>query len=325
MAHASGPLGDASSFNAFIFGNYSAASDSEGAIAAGGSITGSQNTNMHQFQGTLGTTGNIGVYGGLGSNLGGNLQKGNVYLQGGSYTGNNNGHGSINIGANATLSGAFAADETYLKGVSKAIKNLAGYDFNVDYTHNNGNDALFHYGAGQTLDLHTHNNLQFNVSALTANLVTHGVDIYVLNISASELSTLNANANNIEFDGLDATHNLYINVIGDGTHGVTWSPQQQTNSGNQYTLYNFVNTPTVTTNQLFTGSILATGSKVIQGNGDIQGNVIANGLEQHNELHFDAGNGVYHGYVPPAAVPEPAPIAALGMGALLVLRRRKKS
>ena len=151
-----------------------------------------------------------------------------------------------------------------------------------------------------------------------------GVSMYVLDITSTELSLLDSKDNNITWNGLDATHNLIINVIGNGGTA-EWDPQQQTNGDDAYTLYNFVDASTVKTKQLFTGSILAVNSTVDQGGGDIQGNVIANGLVQDAELHFGSdGNGNYQGTVPMATT-EPAPIAALGLGALVLVRRRKRA
>jgi choice-of-anchor A domain-containing protein len=330
IAHAQG-LGDASTFNAFIFGNYALASDSDGPIAAGGAMTGSQNINMHNFKGTIGATTGIDVYGGPSSSVGGNLDGsgGNVYLQRGTFSANNNASAAIHIGANSTLSNAFAADVTYLKNLSTAIAAYTpgsgnGYDFNVDWTHNGGNDALFHYGS-HTFDMGTHNNpsMTFGAGGIAANFTSGGVNVYVLDITASELSTLNSNAGNITFNGLNSTNTLLINVIGDGTHAVTWHPQQQTNSSNNYVLYNFTNTPTVNTDQLFTGSILAPNASLVQGSGDIQGNVIANSFTQDAEIHFGSdGNGNFQGFTP-QAVPEPASLVALATAGIAFFRKRK--
>ncbi len=325
FAASAADLGLAKNFNAFVFNNYSATSDSEGSVAVGGNFTGSQNNAMHQFPGTLGTATNIGLYVGGTYNASVNGNAGaNVYLA--NKTGGNVNNSTLitqNAGNTAlfnSMSASFGTTTSKLKSQSLQINtlaqgagvvNVAGIDYS-DQNHAKLNGV----------DLGTQNNLKFPVQSFSNIGTFGGTSVYVFNITDAGYAQLTAHNPILEFTGLDATHTLLLNFTGTN---VNFTPQIQTNSSNQYTLFNFANATAVhTPNTIFTGSILAPLATVTQGSGDIQGNLIAKNFIQGNELHWDAGNGVFHGWVPTAAVPEPGTWAALGLGAAALLRRRRK-
>ena len=331
LASPAADLGLAKDFNAFVFGNYAAASDSEGAVAVGGDFTGSQNNGMHinpgqAPAGRLGGATDIGLYVGGTFNAGVNGNtKATAYLNGKIGGSVNNSPTVLKDAGNAPLFASmasdFAATRENLKAQSNAIGALAVGAGVIDI------GAIDYSDQNHTMlngvDLGTRNNLTFNVQSFAKKGVFDGVSVYVFNVTDAGMSRLALYNPILRFDGLDATHTLLLNFTG---ASVDFTPQIQTNSSNRYTLYNFQNATAVSAGaNAFTGSILAPKAKVTQGGNNIQGNVIADGFVQGGELHYDAGDGVFRGWVPPAApVPEPASMIALGVGTIATLRRRRK-
>ena len=327
-AHAA-DLGLAKDFNAFVFGNYAATSDSEGAVAVGGDFTGSQNNAMHVNggqapYGKLGTQSNIGLYvgGDYNASVNGNANA-TVYLN--AKTGGNVNNSptvvksAVNAATFSSMATAFAATKASLIGQSSAIGALASGANVIDVSGIDYSDQ--NHTKLNGIDLGTRNNLTFNVQSFAKKGVYDGVSVYVFNVSDLGLSALSAYNPILQFNGLDATHTLLLNFTGTN---VAFTPQIQTNSSNAYTLFNFQNATAVSTGPQFTGSILAPKAKLTQGGGNIQGNVVANEFVQGGELHFDAGQGTFKGWVPAAPVPEPASMLALGLGAAATLRRRRR-
>lgn len=340
-------LGLAKNFNDFIFGYYKGGSESEGAVAVGGNYYGSSQFAQHVHgqapSGQLGTVSNIGLY--VGGTLG--LDKNGMAA---SATAHGNGiqnanaegyvatktatavqengtfHSALDLPTQfASMATSFLATKNNLIGQSSAINsldngsgviNIGGLDYS-DQNHTKLNGV----------DLGTRNNLTFPVQSFAKKGVFDGVNVYVMDITPTGLSLLSQYNPILQFNGLDATHTLLLNFTGftGANSALTFSPQIQTNSSNAYTLFNFADATSLTTGPQFTGSILAPKATVYQGGSNIQGNLIAKNFEQNAELHYDAGQGTFKGWVPaPQAVPEPSAWAALGLGAVAILRRRRR-
>lgn len=288
-------LGVAKDFNAFIFGNANTqGGHSAGAIAVGGNWAGHYEVKQNAFPQvpypTIPGTSNLGLYvGGNVASSGGDFK----VLQGNSYIGGNvtgtfqmlNGFQQF-AGTNPSV---FTSQQAYSLGQSVVIAALSGVQLNTSDPNN------------------------INVD-LSANVLNGNRKVYWVNSSnLTGLKTLN-------FNNGTANDTVMINVFGNSTINWGWSINY---SFKNKVLFNFVDTTTLNiSDRDFSSSILAPKATVNQ-HRNIEGNLIAANWNNFGsqELHF--GNQfMFDGNAP---VPEPATLAVFGVGAIALIRRRRKS
>ncbi|QIR41413.1 choice-of-anchor A family protein [Tolypothrix sp. PCC 7910] len=280
-ANAAG-LGIASSYNVFSLGNVTQQyTDIEGKLAAGG---------------------NINFVGGLGSKLANN--SGNVVVAGQNLTLSNGqvNHGNAvyggvakvanNVGfPNGTLSKGnpidFNAAATELRSLSKSLASLTP----------TGKTTVQSWGA--------------------INLAASGSAFNVFNLSGADVSKTNyfeirADANATVVINISGTNvsmqNFGFNIIG---------------TDKQKVIYNFYEATNLTASGIgIQGSILAPLANFNFNNGQVNGNVVVGSLTGNGESHNYLFNGNL--YTPPTTssqpkrVPEPTPLAGLGLIATLL-------
>ena len=323
---AGGSLGNAGSFNAFIFDQATLqGGESEGAIAVGGlglssgqtalTTSGAYNTLIKSgTQATLGSLNNIGLYvNGNVSFQGGQLNNGgNGYVSGNVSTSNPydlNGGGSFYYGG--TLSG------TIQGGTATHSNQVASSYFTQQQTYSqNEATGLDSVAANATLNTSDPNNFSLNYGGAVQNNKT-----YVVDVTAAQL------ANNVTLSlsdplhggtSLNSTDSLIFNVTGAvNNFGVSVNA----NGLQSRILWNFGTDSSVTiNNRQLEGSVLAPDATVYQST-VIEGTLIAKNWDTYNGVEIHSFN--YNGG-DPAPTPEPAPFLALGIGAAGIFVRRKK-
>ncbi len=293
-------LGNASTFNAFIFGSaYTPGGHSDGAVAVGGSWTMEYNTLMQPLYGVVGSQTKIGDYvgGALAVTNHPSVNNGGSVYVGGSYTGgiNLNGGGSAYTGLGAVDTTIFTNALAYSLSLSSYLSSLGG----------------------QTIDTSDPNNWALDVSKIAGSMK-------VVSIDASKLSLLRT----LNITGLTSSDTLVINVLGTTVSGFGVSVNVGSASQVGQILWNFADATYINiSDRQFEGSILAPKAAVVQ-RMSIEGNLIAATWTTVGspELHFGS-NYTFRGNLQ-SEVPEPGALA-LG-GALLaagcawgVARRRR--
>lgn len=325
VAHASGPLGLASTFNAFIFNQatVNGGGESEGAIAVGGlnltsgnAFTATNNYNItikSGSAGTLGSLSNIGLYvnGNVDFENGGQLNNGsNAYVSGNFATTNPydlNGGGTLYYGGsksgtvqsgstshqNLVSSSYFTQEQSYAELISHQLDNLS---------------------ANASINMSDPNNWALSISG-GAKANTR----YVVDINESSLGGNGGNPVTLNISSLLSSDTLIFDVTGGNNSHFGISLNNGFSGYQDKVLWNFGTDTNVTIdNRELEGSVLAPYATVDQST-VIEGTLIANNWSTMNgpEIHSYEFTG--------NATPEPAPFAALGLGALVVLRRRKKA
>jgi choice-of-anchor A domain-containing protein len=323
-----GPLGNAGSFNAFIFdqATLNGGGESEGAIAVGGlgvasnqnalTSTGNYNTLIKPNPANLGSLNNIGLYvnGNASFTSGGQLNNGgNAYISGNFSTGNPydmNGAGSFNYGGTLTgnVQGAGSVNHTNLVNSSY---------FTQQQTYSQQQSAaLSALTANATVNTNTANNWTVTYNGGVQNNKT-----YVVDLTAANLAGYGGNAVTLNLNGLNSTDSLIFDVSGSILNNFGISIQNA-NGLQKNILWNFGNATTVDiNNRQLEGSVLAYNATVNQST-VIEGTLIAKnwdmtgGVEMHS-YNFSGGNT-------PIPTPEPGPFMVLGLGVVGVLVKRKK-
>jgi choice-of-anchor A domain-containing protein len=320
-----GSLGNAGSFNAFIFdqATLSGGGESEGAIAVGGlGLTGSQtalsssgnfNTNIHNVPGSLGSYSNIGMYvnGNVSFSSGGQLNGGNSYVSGNFSTGNPydiNSGGTLYYGGNLTGT---------VQGGPTSHSNLVNSSYFTQqqtYSQQQAN-ALSALTANASINTNIANNWTINYSGGVQNNKT-----YVVDLTAAQLAGYGGNPVTLSLNGLNSTDSLIFDVNGStvSNFGITVNANGLQNR----ILWNFGNATTVDiNNRQLEGSVLAADATVNQST-VIEGTLIAKNWNMTGGVELHSYN--YSGSAP-AATPEPAQYLVLGLGAVgIFLKRRKK-
>ncbi len=321
-------LGTANDDNVFVLGNDSqSGSDAQGRVAVGGNATfsggfaiatsrgGSTTTNLvvgGNYSNTYNTVnGNVVVGGNAtinGPTINGNLSVGHsLTLTGyGSINGNVT-YGSSISNPNTTVHGStgqgtvaspinFAAEQTYLTGLSTALAALSSTGTVVDS-----------YGQ---LTL-TGSNSLFDVFHVKGS-----------DLSAANRFTIDAPAGATVVVDVDGTVDQMAN-FGFNLNGVD----------RQHVLFNFSSATSLSLSGIgIKGSILAPSAAVAFNNGNIDGTLVAGSLTGNGESHDfqflgDLSPGVGSSFMPSAAgVPEPATIISTAIGLALVgLGSRKRA
>jgi choice-of-anchor A domain-containing protein len=315
-------LGNAGSFNSFIFdqASVSGGGETEGAIAVGGlGLTSSQiafnassnyNTLIKSDPASLGGLNNIGLYvnGNANFSSGGQLNNGgNAYVSGNFSTGNPfdlNGGGYLYYGG--SLSGT-------VQGGSSVNSNLVNSAyFTQQQTYSQNQSAQL---AGETANASINTNVANNWNVNYGGTVQNNTQ-YVVDLTASELAGYGGNAVTLGLGGFNSTDTLIIDVTGAVVNNFGISVNS--NGLQNRILWNFENATTVDiNNRQLEGSVLAADATVNQSQ-VIEGNLIAKNWNTYNgvELHSYNFTGT--------AVPEPAPYFALGIGAIGVFFKKKK-
>lgn len=293
-------LGLAGQFNAFVFNNANTAGGhSEGAIAIKGNWTGSgYDTLQHNHPATVGSDNKIGFY------VGGNIN----YSNGGSV--NNSGNGRV--GGNFFTQNTFNMNGgTLFIGGTKTGNVNGGWvagtntvDMNVFTTQQAysqaQNNAIAALG-GEAINTSDLNNWNVNTALQSGSQKVYQIS----GASLNNLRTLN-------FNNLQANDTVMINVTGGSVNGFGITVNTSTGVYNKI-LWNFTGTTFNVTDRSLHGSLLAPNAVVTQ-NRNIDGNLIAWDWnnQNSNQLHYANFTG--------NAVPEPATMAALGLGVAAILR-----
>jgi len=355
FAASAADLGLARDYNAFIFGNSTFnGNESEGPVAVGGNYTvnAGHNTDIFHINGpTVGalTNATLLVGGDFIANGDAHLEWGNGYVGGnfktnshydlhnsstlnihGAYTNLSGGAGpsqnnAFNLNGPAVAASLFTDQKAYSATQSSLISAL-GTNFGNSieaYTPSNQNDQnkfQVKNHAGVAVGYGDQNNLNINLSSFTPLAGIAGQSVYVFNIDKSLVA---GGSLNLNWGNIPSTSTVLVNVTGGGT--INWGIKNATNTKDRI-LYNLGTafSFSVGGNDEFSGSILAPFADVLSTK-RINGNLIAQTATfTGTELHWGNNASYKFGGWVPAAVPEPGTWAALGLGAVALLRRRRK-
>jgi choice-of-anchor A domain-containing protein len=250
-------LGVAGEYNAFILGDYTNASDTQGRLAVGGNADLYNYSVGHYLP--PGSTGNALVVGGDLNYQGGEVQNGDVTVGG-----NSSGAFTVrdgNLYANALLPFDFDAAATYLKNLSLSLGTIEA----------NGG-VVYEYGG-----MHLHGD--------------GASSFQVFNVDGTDL----LNANGLTIDQIADGATILINVVGN-VSGLTNMSMNGLAPYNGNILFNFYGATDLTLSGIgVEGSILAPFADLINPQGQINGTLIAasfNGSMEQHYVPFDGGTPV---------------------------------
>jgi choice-of-anchor A domain-containing protein len=283
-------LSTATTYNVFVFGNYTGSNaDIQGGLAAGGTAT----LTSYSVGGTTKTS----DFSGTGSYS--VIAATNLLLSGGSITGNAydgtaGGLSSYNITGTVTSGGSASSSPIDFSAAATELKSLSA---SLASTQTTSADSC---------------TLVYSTVVCTAS--QSGVNI--INVTDKLLTS----GSGIEFHSTYADATIILNVTGTNATigGGGWSFY---NTSSSYVLLNFVNATSLTISGSLSASILAPLADVTGTGSAVNGNLIANsysGTTQFNSVLFT-------GVVPAnPAVPEPVSFLLAGAGLLAIgwLRRR---
>lgn len=297
-------LGLANQFNAFIFNNANTAGGhSDGAVAVRNDWTGSgYDALQHHNPATVGGDNKVGMY------VGGNVN----FTNGGSI--NNSGNGRVN--GNFTTQNPFNMNggSMFIGGTKTGPINGSWstggtpVDTNVfvlQQSYSQAQSAAIMGLGGEVINTSNPNNWSINAANQAGSKK-------VYQISASSLNNLRT----LDITGLTANDTVMINVTGGNVDGFGITVNTNTGVYNKI-LWNYAGGSFDVKDRALHGSLLAPNATVFQRQ-NIDGTLVANNWNNFNnqELHYGQFTG--------NAVPEPATMAALGLGVAALLRRRKR-
>jgi choice-of-anchor A domain-containing protein len=295
------PLGSATDFNVFLFGNITQSNvDVTGRLAVGNNAT------LTNF--------------GVGSALN-NPASGTRYdLIVGNTLNYNNGqvfHGSI-LYNNGSLSGVGTPNGVTLQ--SNAVSAASGINFAQTATDLQNLSLQLSNLPGQIAGIPVNNQLTLSGSNTDLNVFQVAAGVF-----NGSINTFNINA--------PSSSTVIINVLGASNtfqNGGAFINGVQSATAGQRILFNFVNTTSLTISSYgFRGSILAPQAAVSFNNGSLDGQLIAQSLSGNGESHNYLFQGNINGLNPAASVPEPSTllsgIALVGLALVLRRQRRKKA
>ncbi len=306
-------LGVAAGYNAFVFGNFTESNtDSAGALAVGGNATLSSYTVA-----TNGSTGTNLVVGGTLTNTGGTVNGDAIVAGTADYTtptitgkltattvNLHNSGGSVTGGVfyTGTYTGPSFITHTSITGPVSLPVDFAGTKTSL-VSKSQGLAALTTNGT--TVD--TSNNVTFTGTSSGTN---------VFSITASQLASASIINVSVPTGGVSL-----INVTGATSDTM---PNVSYNLTPTATLWNFNGVTSLTLTGSANGSILAPNAAVSTSFGELFGTLVGNSLTGNLELHSAPfPTDIPTGSPPPS--PEPASLSVLGLGAVMLLKRRRKA
>jgi choice-of-anchor A domain-containing protein len=277
---AAGPFGSAANYNVFTTGNFSSQySDTEGKIAAGGSV------NLSGYSVGLQNQGGLGLVAGKSLTFNG----GTVY-------------GTAKFGTTASISNATINNQVSAGGSNPGATQGSPVDFTgigsflaKSSTYWNGlaeNGTVTNY-YGQ---IHLDGGSGLQVFDLTATQLQNATEVD-LHVSSGATVLINVSGSSVAFQ------NYGYNFTGADSSHVLWN----------------LSTASTATVSSLSGSVLAMGADITTSYGAINGQVLAKSISGSSQINWHQ----FTGTLPPAPVPEPTTIAALGLGMLGLLRRRR--
>lgn len=291
-----------STYNAYTSGSFTSSnSDTQGKIAAGGSVSLSSYAVGQNNPG-----GNALVAGG-----GVSFNNGTIYgnaVSGGAAT-----YSGANVTGNVSAGGAIGGSQApYLNKVAYTGVPVTFGQISADLA---SASAYLNSAAAQSQGVLGSTALQYGTLNFTSN-ATSGLVFF--DVTAAQLANVNLAFN------VNSAATVIVNVtglLGSGTIGA--GGFSGVNADN--TLFNFVDATNLNLAS-FNGSILATNAAVTAQNGRIDGTLMANSYNGTSQLNAFS----FTGHLPTmsAAVPEPSSWAMmiLGVGAIgAVLRRRRRN
>lgn len=307
------PLGTAGYYNEFIFGDiYQSGTDSQGRVAAGGSVDYSNMSVASEIQakdprypelvvgGNLSwTNGSVGYFADINSGSP-EYKKGDIVVGGNATIAQNNGGSSVAYGSlttGASLPFNFEAEQSYLQGMSTFWAGL-------------GTTGRTQIKPGEIYL--TGNNPNLNIFTLSSADIVQNIGFHInVPVGATTLVNISGDVARMKnfgfyFNQLDANYD---------TQGLF---------PDSLILYNFFEATALTIAGIEVhGSILAPWADVRFSNGHIEGGLIADSLYGTGEAH----NELFNGRLPVRPVPEPATVLLLGGGLIGVaaFRGRKKA
>lgn len=296
-------LGIAGEFNAFIFGSATThGGHSQGAVAVGQNWSGS---GYDMLQGNYGVS--VNGYSNVGMYVGGNV----TFSNGGSINNAGTGH----VGKNFNSSNPFNMNGGTLYVAGNKNGNVNGSwqqgvntvdtsIFDVQKAFSLSQNAALAALGGEAINTSNPNNWYIDASTQAGN-----VKVYTISSAdATKLRTL-------DITGLTADDSVIINVVGNSVNGFGLTVNMGSGSYDQL-LWNFEGNSFRVTDRSLHGSLLAPNATVDQYQ-NIYGNLIAKHWN-----NFNSASLIYTPYGG-EAVPEPASLAVLGIGAAALIRRRR--
>lgn len=277
-----------SQWNLIVGGNLTNSSEVQGSAIIGGNLSGTSNYSTQLVT----APGNTGLA------VGGNITSGNMQINsGGNFriAGANTGGGNINRNGG----GAYINDPTVTSTISSLMNQArstqtyyAGLIANSTFN-SNGNQGTFNS---------------------TPSMI--GSDnVAVFSINASQVANLGDSVN----INLGSATSIIINVNGQGAAVDFSSPPNMVGNFNQSNsskiVWNFLNTPTLTINNNFSGAVLAPDTHLNLTGGGINGTVVVASMTMNSVVR----RNLYVGHIPAPG----ASVALVLAGAGLAIRRRR--